>query len=97
MEIRAPTWQLAAGKCPCCDGQGELVFSACPSCGFVVLVCAEVGTVFEISGQTRGKEMGVLAGKPDSCVKCGASRCEHFPNATAEEIKRLGFQPGSYR
>lgn len=97
MDICAPTWQLASERCPCCNGQSELAFAACRLCGFVILVCAEVGTVFEISGQSRGEHIGWLRGEPDLCAQCRGLRYENFRHATAEEIQRLGFRPGSYR
>jgi hypothetical protein len=65
--------------------------------GFVILVCAGVGTVFEISGQLRGEHIGWLRGEPEIRAKCRGLRYEDFRHATAEEIQHLGFRPGSYR
>src|SRR5690242_1048703 len=45
MEIHpSASWALARHVCPCC-GQGGPLFSSCPSCGVVVLIRGEVGTV----------------------------------------------------
>ncbi|NVB79531.1 MAG: hypothetical protein HOV81_14135 [Kofleriaceae bacterium] len=45
MNVTSSTWQLRS-PCPCC-GQGGLTFSTCIRCHRVLLVCAEVGTVFD--------------------------------------------------
>ena len=97
MQIDSPSWQLRKQRCTCCDGQGELVFSACPTCGFVVLICAEVGTVFEIRDRQCGSVLGDSSVVEDDCAKCGRSRYSAFRSATTDEILALGFQPGDYR
>ena len=97
METRKPSWELAHERCPCCDGQGELVFSKCPSCGLVVLICAEVGSVFEVKSGKRGDEIGWSFGDAPLCRACTKARYEDFVGATWEEIQALGFKPGDYR
>jgi hypothetical protein len=37
-----------------CGKTGWQVHAHCPTCGAVVFICAEVGTVFEIRGQQCG-------------------------------------------
>ena len=97
MQTEPPSWELRNERCTCCDGQGELVFSTCPSCGLVVLICAEVGAVFEIRGQQCGPAIGESVATADVCIKCGTTRFSDFRSATAEEILALGFQPGDYK
>ena len=92
MEIRAPKWELVKERCPCCDGNGELVFSTCPKCGDLVLICAEVSSVFTIEGKNRG---AVVSG--DQCRKCTAVHYEDFRDATWQEIQSLGFVAGDYK
>ena len=67
MEINQPTWILKADKCSYCE-VGELVFSQCPSCHVVVLICAECGTVYEIHNRRRGKDVGDTSG--DTLCQC---------------------------
>lgn len=93
MKIDQPAWCLNE-ICPCCD-QGTLTFSTCPTCGLVVLICGEVGFVFEISGQQCGPVIGFF-GSEQTCAKCGTSEYSSFRNSTSEEIRALGFRPGDY-
>ena len=97
MQTEPPSWELRKERCTCCDGQGELVFSTCTTCGVVVLFCAEVGTVFDIRGQQCGSVIGESVAAADVCTKCRTSRFSDFRSATAEEILALGFQLGDYR
>ena len=97
MQTQPPSWDLRNQRCACCDGQGELVFSTCPTCGVVVLMCAEVGTVFSIRDRRAGSALGNAVATEDLCAQCGKSRYSDFRGATADEILALGFQPGDYR
>jgi len=92
MEIRAPKWQLAKEKCPCCDQNGELIFSSCPACDDMVLICSEVGSIFGI----KAKEIAEDIIQP-TCRKCGTQKYEDFRDATSQEIQSLGFQVRDYR
>jgi DNA-directed RNA polymerase subunit RPC12/RpoP len=73
------------------------VFSACPTCGSVVLICAEVGTVFEIRERHAGSLLGDSVAAEDVCSKCGRSMYSDFRSATPDEILAVGFQPEDYR
>jgi len=95
MDIKPPTWALKAERCSYCE-EGELVFSRCPSCGVVVFICGECGTVFEIQAGRRGREVGDTSGAT-LCQACGSSPHHEFPSASAEEIQGLGFAVGDYR
>jgi len=97
VQTQPPSWELRNQRCTCCDGQGELVFSTCPTCGVVVLICAEVGTVFSIHDRQAGSALGDSIAAEDVCTRCGKSRFSDFRSATADEILALGFQPGDYR
>lgn len=92
MQIRPPTWELAS-VCPCCD-QGGLTFSSCPRCQHVLLICAEVNTVFphprDLTRSFEG-ELGV-----QRCPACASTTLEDYVPATSEQIKALGFAPGEY-
>jgi hypothetical protein len=63
----------------------------------IVLICAEVGTVFEICGKQAGQQLGESVVADDVCPKCGKNRFSDFRNATSDEILALGFQPLDYR
>jgi hypothetical protein len=61
----------------------------------VVLICAEVGTVFEIRDRQCGSVLGDF--QTDVCAKCGKSRYTDFRNTPSDGILALGFQKGDYR
>jgi hypothetical protein len=61
----------------------------------MVLVCAEIGTVVDISGQQCGSIIGQF-GREQTCPKCGASEYSSFRSSTSDEIGALGFRPGDY-
>ena len=95
MEIKPPTWVLKSEQCNYCQ-EGELIFSRCPSCGVVVIICGECGTVFKIQGGKKSKEVGDTSGAT-LCHACASSPHYKFPPATAEMIQNLGFTAGDYR
>ena len=71
------------------------MFSTCPTCGVVVLICGEVGTVFEIRDRLCGSVLGDF--QTDVCAKCGKSKYTDFRDTTSDEILALGFHRGDYR
>jgi len=96
MQINLPTWSLRGIRCQCCSGQGALCFSTCPACKAVVLICDEVGTVFQ---DPRDLEAAVYGGLDDPtclCAQCGKSRLSSFRNSTSEEIQASGFSVEAY-
>lgn len=93
MIIDPPSWCLNQ-VCPCCEQFG-LGFSTCPTCGFIVLICTEVSTVFGISGQQCGPAIG-WAGSDQTCQKCGATEYVRFRNSTSDEVRALGIRYGDY-
>jgi len=95
MNIAPPSWELKSERCFVCN-EGELVFSRCPACGTVVLICGECSVVFSIQQKRPGAEIGNLAGAT-RCHSCGGPAHREFPVATAEEIQALGFAPPEYR
>ena len=97
MRIVEPQFELRNQRCTCCDGQGELIFSTCPTCGLVVLICAEVGTVFEIHDLKCGSAIGDTLASPGACIRCGKTSFSDFLSSTTDEILALGFQPEDYR
>ena len=97
MDIQPPIFELRRERCRCCEGQGELKFSTCPNCGLVVLICAEVGTMFEIRDRRADSVQGDAMTAEDVCVKCCMSRYSDFRSATSDEILALGFQSGDYK
>jgi hypothetical protein len=93
MQIVPPTWYLLQPRCPCCDGQGDLCFSACPQCGHVVLICSEVGTIFRLDASTI---IGEISDAAAVCPNCRRASLSSFRNANSAEIQALGFSPGQY-
>jgi hypothetical protein len=95
MDIRPPTWEMKTDRCNYC-GVGELLFSQCPSCGVVIVICGECGTAYEIHERKRGKEVGDTTGAT-RCHACGGPYQHEFPPASAEGIRSLGFSQEDYR
>jgi hypothetical protein len=96
MRIERPSWQLKSDRCSYCGGQGELIFSRCPACSVIVLICAECGTAYAIRDKKPGEEVGDTSGST-RCFSCAGPFNHDFPPATAEEIQALGFAPAEYR
>ncbi len=94
MKIKKSNWQIEGHICSYCE-QGELIFSKCPSCGSIVLECAECSTVYEIKEKKVGKEIGESLGGT-KCTACTNSLHQDFDSASAEEIRNLGFETGEY-
>ena len=96
MDIKPPTWSLRNERCSCCAGQGELCFSICPACGQLVLVCAEVGTVFSALGAGIRRRLGSLEDASCVCPGCHEVPIARFRDASSEEILAAGFTTTDY-
>jgi hypothetical protein len=95
--IKQTEWRLNQ-PCPCdCGGQGSPVFLACPSCGRVILLCEEIGTVFlNPKDLTEMTEMVIDKSGDAACPKCSETSVRRFKLATSDQIQALGFQAGDY-
>jgi hypothetical protein len=99
MDTYPPSWELAR-RCHCCDGNGALIFSTCPRCALIVLICDEIGNVFAIDNRNLGALIGSVhsfEAKDYRCARCGDELYENFRSATSDEVRALGFVPGEYR
>ena len=96
MEIIPPTWCLRNPRCECCDEQGALCFSTCPNCGYVVLICDEVGTVFPNPKDLEEGIYGAIDASSYVCPSCGKISFAEFINSTSDEIQKLGFTTDEY-
>ncbi len=96
METSLPLWELRNERCRCCNGQGELAFLTCPRCQVTVLICQEIGTLYEITEKKAGKEIGDTIGST-RCFTCGGPLHSEFPPSTAEQIIAFGFSHSDYR
>lgn len=61
----------------------------------MVLICGEVGTVFEVCDKQCGPVRGDI--QTGACAKCGKSRYSDFRDTTSDEILALGFHSGDYK
>ncbi len=72
------------------------MFSKCPECRTVVVICAECSTVYAVQNGTVGKEVGDMTGAT-RCTVCKSGPYHHdFPVATPEEIVAAGFTKENY-
>ncbi|KAB8142216.1 hypothetical protein F8S13_14585 [Chloroflexia bacterium SDU3-3] len=94
MRFNPPEWHLRE-RCPCCTGQGELLFIACPACGGVLLVCDEIGLVYPAASSV-GAWTGLSWLEDDRCPSCDKVRLADFPPASSDQILALGIQYGEY-
>jgi hypothetical protein len=93
MEIDKPIWTLTAQQCGYCDVIA-LEFFQCPSCGTVILICAECGTARLIDGRKAGKEAGESPWTV--CHACQKTPHAQFQPASTEAITALGFKREDY-
>src|SRR5207247_10587588 len=94
VKVSSPTWELCS-PCPCC-GQGGLEFSSCRRCHNVVLICAEVGTVFP-DPHDLTCTLAQSSNDEVKCPSCGSASVADYENATSDQIRALGFTPDQYR
>jgi hypothetical protein len=59
----------------------------------VVLICAEVGTAFEVNAATI---IGDFSDTAAVCPNCQRASLSSFRNANSNEIQALGFTPSEY-
>ena len=72
-------------------------FQVCPACDAVMLVCTEVGTVFEDPLALLDGDLDVVSdGRAELCPRCDRAGTETFRPATSDEIRALGFKLGEY-
>jgi hypothetical protein len=96
MNFVNPIWELKT-RCNCCDGNGELCFSTCPECNNVVLICAEVGTVYPNPKNLTQSIFGASLEPSFLCPHCGKSEVSDFRDSNSDEIQQLGFTPDEYQ
>jgi len=72
-----------------------LIFSQCPSCRIIIVICGECGAAYELHDQKRGKEVGCTTGETP-CHACGGPYLHEFPPASADAIQSLGFSKEDY-
>jgi hypothetical protein len=94
METNKPVWRLKK-PCPCCE-QGGLVFSTCPACGHVLLICEEQGTVFPETRDLSRDPIGEVDDPSTVCPACHNVALSEFRDSTGDEVQQLGFHPGEY-
>jgi hypothetical protein len=92
MEVIPPEFELSGRRCPCCDGQGALIFERCKKCDLLTLVCDEVGTIF---ANPRDLDLATALSIGSPCPRCKAPDGNARP-ATSEEIRNAGFSANEF-
>jgi hypothetical protein len=90
LKIVSPSWTLRS-PCPCCGH--ELVFSTCRHCTHVLLVCAELETIFP-----DPHDLSRTLAQPYDAAQCPtcAAPVRDYEDATSDQIRALGFTPDEY-
>jgi hypothetical protein len=58
-----------------------------------VLICDEVGNVFDLDGQAPGRCLGSLHAMPFAkCDRCDSVDYEDFRDTTLDELVAMGFE-----
>lgn len=84
-------------RCECCSEQGALFFSTCPNCGHVVLVCDEVGTVFQNPHNLNNAVYGGIDDPTCYCVKCSEVQLSDFVCSVESNVIGVGFKYEQYK
>lgn len=87
-------WGPRGLDCPCqCGGNGFLVFYACPGCNAIVLVCDELGNVFDnLKDPKNSTPLVIWRSTGQNCSKCEVSKIADFQAATQEQLLAYGFE-----
>ena len=99
MQIRNSTYFVRDKRCPCdCDGNGQLMYIACPGCGKILLVCTEIGNVFDnLSDPLQSDEPLVIWRISNQvCPGCRQEKLSDFIAATEEQLQAIGLKISDY-
>lgn len=96
MGIKSASFSLITPRCECCSEQEALCFASCPSCGYIVLICDEVGTTFPDPSNLEYAIYGALDEPNSNCPKCGKIHFSKFENSSGKEIQDLGYKTSEY-
>jgi hypothetical protein len=89
MQIGKPIWTLKSKQCDYCD-IAAFQFFQCPSCGLIILICAECGSARLIENLKPGKEVG--ESPFTTCHLCFETAHNQFQPASADAIAARGFK-----
>jgi hypothetical protein len=87
VDIVNPKWHLTH-LCACCN-QGYPTFKKCSNCGYVTVVCEEMGDTFL---NPKHLEQGFTS----ICPQCKKSPTTDFVVAKSEDILNAGFTKEQY-
>jgi len=78
-------------KCPCCNGQGELVLIKCNHCKILFAECTEVGSVFQIlfGRELRNTMHSFSTGV--KCYECKTGELIDINHDDLDAVERFGF------
>jgi hypothetical protein len=80
-------------RCACdCDGNGVLVYLSCPKCEKVVLVCDEIGNVFDnIDDPLASSPLVIWRSAGQRCSGCHEVLLADFRISTEHDLTGLGL------
>lgn len=81
-------------ECTACRGQGLLLFTACPSCGAILVVCDECDSTWSDAARIAVELSAPADGSWPTCSECSKTIPPNS-DATPEQIERAfpGLSP----
>jgi uncharacterized protein YbaR (Trm112 family) len=81
-------WIVKNKRCPCdCGGNGVLAYLVCPQCRKVVLVCDEIGNVFDdLSVVLNSAPLVLWRSSGQLCPKCSNVLLADFEAASEADL-----------
>ncbi len=75
---------LKQPRCPCCRGEGALIFACCPDCRAMFGVCEESGAMVDL------RRFEIIPFTCPGCATAFATFADIMP-ASEEMLRRLGY------
>ena len=85
-------------RCPCdCDENGALIYLRCPGCANIILLCDEIGNVFDnLDDPLASLPLVIWRSSGQHCPGCQTVLLTNFELATDQDLTRLGIGPDKY-
>ncbi len=85
--------------CPCdCDGNGQLLYISCSSCNCILLMCDEIGNIFDnlMSPLNSKDHLVIWRSSKQVCPQCKEVLLSNFVPATESLLKQISTEEFNY-